>query len=260
MTFLDANRVRLEYESIPAPAGAPADASCIVFLHEGLGSIGQWRDFPQRLAAASGCSALIYARQGHGRSSPLTARREPQFMHTEAREVLPRVLQQLGITRPILFGHSDGASIALLYAGIADGPNPPRGLIVEAPHIFVEQRSIDGIEAARRAYLDADLKPKLARYHADVDGVFFGWNDIWLAPDFRSWNIEDCLPAIACPVLAIQGYDDAYGSMAQIDAIAAKVPAEVSLLKLAACGHAPHRDQSEKTLAASLRFIRELAR
>jgi pimeloyl-ACP methyl ester carboxylesterase len=258
MKFIEANGVRLEYESIPAPAAT--DAPCIVFLHEGLGSIGQWRDFPQRLAAASGCSALVYARQGHGRSSPLTAPRGPHFMHTEARAVLPQVLQQLGITRPILFGHSDGASIALLYAGVAGIPNPPRGLIVEAPHVFVEQRSIDGIEAARRAYLEADLKPKLMRYHADVNGVFFGWNDIWLAPEFRSWNIEDCLPAIACPVLAIQGYDDVYGSMAQIDAVAAKVPAEVSLFKLAACGHAPHRDQVDKTLTAALRFIRRLAR
>jgi pimeloyl-ACP methyl ester carboxylesterase len=254
MAFLTVGGARLEYEMLRSPDLADS-ASTLVFLHEGLGSIAQWRDFPQALAAAAGCQALIYSRKGHGQSDALTEPRTPEFMHVEAFEVLPQILMQLQIERPILFGHSDGGSIALLHAG---GGHEVRGLIVEAPHLFVEDRSVVSIEAAGRAYLETDLREKLARHHADVDGMFHGWNDVWLSANFRAWNIEQCLPHIECPVLAIQGEQDAYGSMAQIDAIAAQVNTDVTLLKLDACGHAPHREQTEKTLAAAVRCIRQL--
>jgi pimeloyl-ACP methyl ester carboxylesterase len=254
MDFLTVDGVRLEYELLRKPDIAP-HASTIVFLHEGLGSIGQWRDFPHALAEASGCHALIYARRGHGNSDTLDAPRTPEFMHIEAFEVLPQILGQLQIERPILFGHSDGGSIALLFAG---GGHEVRGLIVEAPHLFVEERSIFGIEAAGRAYLETDLRDKLERYHAGAETMFRGWNDVWLSAGFRAWNIEEFLPRILSPVLAIQGEQDAYGTMAQIDAVAAQVAGEVSLLKLEQCGHVPHREQTEKTLTAALRFIKQL--
>jgi pimeloyl-ACP methyl ester carboxylesterase len=253
MEFLGVDGVRLEYELLRNADDAAVPT--IVFLHEGLGSIGQWREFPRDLAQATGCHALIYARKGHGNSDPLTAPRTPEFMHVEAFEVLPQVLAQLQIERPILFGHSDGGSIALLYAG---GGHEVRGLVAEAPHVFVEDRSIAGIEAALRAFEETDLRDKLARYHADAETMFRGWNDIWLSPGFRAWNIEEFLPRVECPVLAIQGEQDAYGSMAQIDAVAAQVKSEVSLLKLEQCGHVPHREQPEKTLEAAARFIRQL--
>lgn len=242
----------LEVEMIRAAGEA---APTIVFLHEGLGSIGQWRDFPQVLAQAGECNALAYARRGHGNSDPRAGPNAPEFMHVEALRVLPQLLRRLQIERPILFGHSDGASIALIHAG---GGHAVRGVIAEAPHVFVEERSIEGITAARTAYSGSDLRQKLTRYHADVDGMFRGWNEIWLSKDFRDWNITASLAGIHCPVLAIQGEDDAYGTMAQLDVIAARVPAEVTLLKLVRCGHAPHREQPEKTLQAAARFIRQL--
>jgi pimeloyl-ACP methyl ester carboxylesterase len=253
MAFLTVDGVRLEYELLRGPS--VADAPTIVFLHEGLGSVAQWRDFPQALADAAGCHALVYSRKGHGQSGPLTEPRTPEFMHVEAFEVLPQILNRLQIERPILFGHSDGGSIALLHAG---GGHEVRGLIVEAPHLFVEDRSVVSIEAAGRAYFETGLREKLARYHADVDGMFHGWNEVWLSANFRAWNIEECLPRIGCPVLAIQGEQDTYGTMAQIDAVAAQVNTDVALLKLEGCGHAPHREQAEKTLAAATRFIRGL--
>ena len=256
MAFIDIDGVRLEYELIgESGAGAPV----FVFLHEGLGSIGQWHEFPQILAQATSCNALVYARRGHGNSDPVAAARTPDFMHVEALETLPRLLAKLKIARPILFGHSDGASIALSYAGSqAASGNKVRGLIAEAPHVFVEDRSVEGVEAARAAFRDSDLRQKLARYHNDVSGMFRGWNEVWLSAKFRDWNIKDWLPGIRCPVLAIQGEDDAYGTMAQVDAIAAGVSGEVSVLKLADCGHAPHREQAEKTMAAAVRFVRQL--
>jgi pimeloyl-ACP methyl ester carboxylesterase len=245
----------LEYELIEGTARA---ASTMVFLHEGLGSLAQWKDFPRKLAAAAGCAGLVYSRRGHGQSALRAVPHTPQFMHHEAAATLPALLRELGITRPLLFGHSDGASIALLYAALEGSDNPPLGVVVEAPHVMVEARSIAGIEAAREAFLKTDLPQKLARYHRDAEHTFHGWNDIWLSPEFAAWNIEACLPRVACPVLAIQGYDDAYGTMAQIDIIAAQVTGEVALLKLAHCGHAPHREQEEKTLQATARFVRQL--
>jgi len=246
--FVSVRGRSLEYRRITAAAEGPT----LVFLHEGLGSISQWRDFPARIVAATGLSALVYARLGHGQSEVLQQAREADFMHREALESLPELLRQLGIERPILIGHSDGASIALIHAGAG---HPARGLVAMAPHVFVEDISIRGISAAKRAFESTDLPQRLARHHRDPGGTFYGWNDIWLAPAFRSWNIERFLPAIRCPLLAIQGQEDEYGSMAQVEAIARQAGGPVEVLKLAHCGHSPQRDQPEAVAAAIAEFI-----
>ncbi len=243
---------RLEIRLIP---GASDAAPPVVMLHEGLGSISLWRDFPDRLAAATGSAVLVYSRHGYGRSDVLDAARSVDYMHHEATAVLPALLAGLSIARPVLVGHSDGASIALIHAGTQRGV---RGLVAMAPHVFVEEISVKSIATARTAFESTDLPQKLARHHADGDKTFYGWNDIWLHPDFRAWNIEAFLPAIACPLLAIQGVDDEYGSMAQLEAIAAQTGGPVELLKLAACRHSPQRDQPEATLSAISRFVAAL--
>ena len=224
-----------------------AEAPTIVMLHEGLGSLSLWKDFPQRLARATHNRVVAYSRHGYGRSAALDAPRTMDYMHGEALTVLPRLLDALQIERPILFGHSDGASIALIHAG-ASG-REVAGVVALAPHIMVEDISIQGIAAAKIAYQTGGLRQRLKRHHSDVDGAFWGWNDIWLDPAFRAWNIEEYLPKITCPVLAIQGEQDEYGTMAQIDCIARAVP-RVELLKLAACGHSPQRDRPEEVLQA----------
>jgi pimeloyl-ACP methyl ester carboxylesterase len=239
--------LRVECARIDA---ARADAPLLLFLHEGLGSLAMWRDFPQQLCAAAGARGLVYSRPGYGRSTPRAAgeRWSADFMHREAYEVLPALLAALRVeARPWLFGHSDGGSIALLHA--ARFPDRVAGVVALAPHVFVEDVSVASIEEAREAYLTTDLKDRLARYHDDPDSAFWGWNDIWLDPSFRSWNITDEVAALRCPVLAIQGEDDQYGTMAQIDAIAARV-AGTRLVRLAHCGHSPHRDQPEAVIAA----------
>ena len=251
----------LEYEWIaPERAAAPLH----VFLHEGLGSVAMWRDWPRQLCDAGGFRGLVYSRPGYGNSTPRPrAEKWPvNFMHAQARDVLPALLQGVGIDTsrdpPWLIGHSDGASIALIYA--AAFPERVAGLVVLAPHLFVEDEAIRSIERARVAYLattdtqGTGLKVKLARYHSDPDSAFWGWNDIWLDPAFRGWNIEDQLPAITQPVLAVQGEDDEYGTMAQLDSIAKHV-ADAHLLKLEACGHSPHRDQPQRVIQATLDFI-----
>ncbi len=243
----------LEYRRI----GAAADGPTMVFLHEGLGSISQWRDFPERIAAASGLPAIVYARYGHGQSDVLQQPHAVDFMHREALESLPELLRQLGIERPILVGHSDGASIALIYAGSG---HPLHCLVAMAPHVFVEDISIAGITAAKQAFETTDLPQKLARHHRDAGKTFYGWNDIWLAPAFRSWNIERFLPAISCPLLAIQGQEDEYGSMAQVDAIARQAGGPVEVLKLAQCGHSPYKDQAEKVAQAVAEFVKRCSR
>jgi pimeloyl-ACP methyl ester carboxylesterase len=234
---------------IPAAvAGRPA----IVMLHEGLGSIALWKDFPQQVASRTGCGVFVYSRYGHGNSSRLEEKRPVDHLHTEAELVLPEILSQAGITRPILLGHSDGAAIALIYAG--KYPDAAAGLILEAPHVFVEDLSVRSIAETRNAFLNGDLRRKLARYQADVDSTFWGWADIWLSPEFRTWNIESYLAAIRCPVLMIQGEDDEYGTTAQLDAIQSKVP-HSEILLMPACGHSPHRDRTEDTLSRIAAFI-----
>ncbi|MCF8149665.1 MAG: alpha/beta hydrolase [Sulfuritalea sp.] len=245
----------LEYQLIPAHQ---INRPTLVLLHEGLGSVAMWRDFPARLAAATGCRTLVYSRYGYGQSDILQEAFTPDFMHREGREVLPELLAALDIESPVLVGHSDGASIALLHAG--DRRNTPAGLVVMAPHCFVEDISISSIEAARQAFETTDLPAKLAKYHRDVSRTFYGWNNIWLHPDFRAWNIEDCLALITCPILAIQGMDDEYGTMAQIEAIAAQASAspDVELLKLADCRHSPHRDQTIAVIESIGRFTEKI--
>ncbi len=249
MPFIDIRNRRLEYERIQvAPPGRPT----LVFLHEGIGSVAMWRDFPNRVAHATGCDALVYSRYGYGKSEPLHEARTARYMHDEALLVLPDLLDRLALDRPILVGHSDGASIALIHAGGA--ARPVAGLVAMAPHVLVEDISIASIEAAKRAYETTDLRGKLGRHHADVDSAFWGWNRIWLAPEFRAWNIEEYLPCIACPVLAIQGEDDEYGTMEQLRRIGAQV-ADAELVGLADCRHSPHKDQPGAVIDAITRFV-----
>lgn len=231
----------------PRP-GAPA----MVFLHEGLGSVSMWRDFPQRVADATGCEAVVFSRHGYGKSTPIAEPRGVRYMHDEALVTLPALLDALGVEAPFLFGHSDGGSIALIHAGGAH--RPLAGIIVMAPHVLVEEVSVTSIEQAKLAYRDTDLKSRLGRYHADVDSAFWGWNDIWLHPEFRNWNIEEYLPTIACPVMAIQGEDDEYGTMDQIERIAQGAK-DVDLVKLADCRHSPHKDQPEAVIDAVAGFV-----
>lgn len=242
----------LELRRIPGLAERP----CLVFLHEGLGSAAQWRDFPDRVAAATQSPALVFSRYGYGQSDVLTEARRPDYMHHEGLVVLPDLLDRLGIERPLLIGHSDGASIALIHAG--GSGRAVAGLVLLAPHVFVEDISISGIAAAGEVFRTTDLAQRLGRYHRDPAATFRGWNDIWLSPAFRDWSIEGYLPAIAAPLLLIQGRDDEYGSLAQLDAIQGAVRGPVERLELAACGHAPQRDQAVATEAAVVAFVRQV--
>jgi pimeloyl-ACP methyl ester carboxylesterase len=249
MPFVDAGGHRLELARI----AGDASRSTLVFLHEGLGSLAMWRDFPAKLAQATGAPAVVYSRYGYGCSDPLSAPRDVRYMHEEALVTLPELRQKLALDDVVLVGHSDGASIALIHAG--SGGLPVRALVLEAPHVFVEDISIAGIEAARQAYTTTDLRQRLARYHEDVESAFRGWNDIWLDPAFRAWNIEEYLPRVRCPVLAIQGEDDQYGTLAQLKAVERGVAGACEKLVLAKCGHSPHRDQEAAVLAAMAEFI-----
>lgn len=239
----------LEYERIEGRSEGPT----LVFLHEGLGSLRLWRDFPARVARASGLPALVYSRYGYGQSDVLAEpRRSVRFMHEEALNALPELLQTLRIARPILIGHSDGASIALIHAGAG---YPVAGLAAMAPHVFVEDICIRSIEAAKKQFETTDLAERLGKYHRDPRKTFYLWNDVWLDPEFRGWNIEEYLPRIQCPVIAIQGRQDEYGTMAQLDSIAGRVSGACELVKLEHCGHSPFRDQPEATLSALTRWI-----
>ena len=242
--------VRVEYEWAGAQAGP-----VLVFLHEGLGSLSMWRDFPARLGRALGMRALVYSRPGYGKSTPRAAdeRWDVDFMHRQAHEVLPAVLDaaRAGGGRCWFYGHSDGGSIALLFA--ARFPERVAGLIVAAPHVFVEDVAIASIERARAAYLATDWREKLSRHHDDPDSAFWGWNDIWLHPPFRRWTIEREIAAVSCPVLALQGVDDEYGTMEQIRHVALALPG-TELLEIERCAHSPHRDQPDAVIRASVRF------
>jgi pimeloyl-ACP methyl ester carboxylesterase len=244
--------VRIEHRWI---ARDRLSAPLVVFLHEGLGSLAMWKDFPQDLCDAARLRGLVYSRPGYGRSTPRPAGEAwgPDFMHRQAHDVLPALLDALGLQEPVwLFGHSDGASIALLYA--AKFTDRVAGAIVMAPHILVEELSVTSIAQVRKAYLETDLRVRLAQYHDDPDSAFWGWNDIWLHPTFRPWSIEREIESIACPLLAVQGLDDEYGTLEQIRGIARRVP-QAELLELADCGHSPHRDQPDAVIEAALEFI-----
>ncbi len=235
-----------------------ADAPTIVLLHEGLGCVALWRDFPSRLAEASGCPVFAYSRLGYGGSSAVPLPWPLDYMEREGREGLPALLDAAGIGDCVLFGHSDGASIALVNAGLVRDPRV-RGVIVMAPHVFAEAMGLASIAGAREAYRHGDLRAKLAKYHGgNVDCAFHGWCDSWLHPDFRRWNIEHVLPGIEVPLLQIQGEDDQYGSAAQLEAIEAAVRGPCSTLLLRDCRHAPQLEQAARTLAASVDFIRRL--
>ena len=253
MPFVDVGGARLEVERIDV---GRASAAPVVMLHEGLGSVAMWKDFPHRVAHGANRNVLVYSRAGYGRSSPAKLPYGVRYMHDEALVVLPRLLDACAIERPILLGHSDGGSIALIHAAAAG--RPVAGLVLMAPHVIVEDVSIESIAAAKVAWRTTDLRAKLARYHDDVDGAFTGWNDIWLHPDFRAWNIEDLVRDVRCPILAIQGEDDEYGTMDQIERIGRLAP-DVERVRLADCRHSPHRDQPEVVLEALVRFVDRLA-
>lgn len=246
----------LEVSRLAGPAGRPT----LVFLHEGLGSVALWRDWPQKLCQTLGLAGLVYSRQGYGQSDARpdvrgSGRLQPDYMHREALEVLPELLRTLGIERPILLGHSDGGTIALLHAA----HHPVGACIVMAPHVVVEDISVSAITAAREAYEHGPLRARLAPFHADVDCAFWQWNDVWLSEAFRSYDIRREISAITAPLLAIQGEDDPYGTMAQIDEIAAAV-LHARLVKLPQCGHSPHRDQPEAVARAIGDFLISRAR
>lgn len=246
--------VRVEYQRI---APEREDAPVVVFLHEGLGSVAMWKDFPQQLCERGGFRGIVFSRPAYGRSTPRAQNEvwDVDFMHRQAHEVLPAFFDAIGLAneKPWLFGHSDGGSISLLYA--ARFPDRVSGLVVLAPHLFVEDVTVANIELARKAYLETDMPQRLGRYHDDVDSAFWGWNRIWLYPPFRDWNIEAELHTIGCPVLAMQGVDDEYGTLRQIRDIARYVP-RTTLLEIPHCGHSPHRDQPETAIVGAVSFIR----
>ncbi len=241
-------------------AAHKTDRPLLVFLHEGLGSVSMWKDWPAQACDAANCRGLVFSRYGYGASAPRPHDEKwpVGFMHTQAQDALPALFKALGLEqeRPILFGHSDGGSIALLYAAMY--PDRVKAIAVAAPHIFVEDITISNIENARAAYLNTDLPRKLARYHQDPDSAFWGWNDIWLDPDFRAWNIESFLDKIPCPLLAIQGADDEYGSLEQIRGIQ-RLARQTELCVIPDCGHSPHRDQPATVIKALSAFIASLA-
>jgi len=241
----------IEYVRWPS-AHPREEAPAMVFLHEGLGAVSMWRDFPQQVADATGCEAVVYSRAGYGRSDPADAPRRADYMHREALQVLPALLAALGLEAPILFGHSDGGTIALLCAGGTQVALT--GIIVLAPHVLVEEVTLAGIAATGQLWARTDLRARLGRHHRDVDRVFRDWHDLWLSPEFRDWNIEAYLPSIGCPVLALQGEDDEYASIEQIDRIARGAPG-VELVKLADCRHSPHKDQPQAVLEATRAFV-----
>jgi pimeloyl-ACP methyl ester carboxylesterase len=251
--------VAIEYRWVNEPADHDRHAArpLLVFLHEGLGSVAMWKDFPLALCQACGLTGLVYSRPGYGQSTPRSADEtwSNDFMHRQANEVLPALLDELGVTQPVvLFGHSDGGSIALLFA--ASHASRVAATVVAAPHLFVEDVSVASIAQARLAYEAGALKQRLAPYHQDTDSAFWGWCQAWLSPSFRAWNIEAEVSAITGPLLAIQGQKDEYGTMKQIHKIAQLAP-QTRLLELADCGHSPHRDQAHLLISNVTTFLEQ---
>ena len=239
------------------PGGDPGRRP-VVLLHEGLGSVGLWRDLPPQLAEATGRRTIAFSRFGHGRSDPPPIPRTPAFFEYEAETVLPALLEQLGAPEPLLVGHSDGASIALIYAG-SGGAAGLRGLILEAPHVFTEPSGLESIARIADIYRTTDLPERLARHHgSNVEVAFWGWNGVWLNPEFRAWNIEEFLPAVEVPILILQGDQDEYGTWKQVEAIQRQAGGTVEAVAIPRCGHAPHREQPDLTLQAMADFVHRL--
>jgi pimeloyl-ACP methyl ester carboxylesterase len=233
--------------------GSRATSPSVVFLHEGLGSLDLWKGFVDDVRTAlGGVTTVAYSRHGYGRSDVTGHPRAVTYMHDEALIVLPALLTELGIQRPLLVGHSDGASIAIIHAGSGHDVS---GLVLIAPHVFVEDIGLAAIAAARTAYDEGQLRPRLERHHDDVDAAFRGWNDVWLSPEFRAWNIEGYLPSISCPVLVVQGDGDEYGTLAQVDAIERGVAGPCERLVIAGAGHAPHQQAGAEVVTAIRRFV-----
>ena len=251
MPFLNLSGGRIEYEWY----GPNENAQTLVFLHDGIGCLSLWRDFPARVAEATGCGAFVFSRFGYGNSSPIVLPRPVRFMHEEALQVLPELFAAATINNPILIGHSDGASIAIIYAATTKVP----ALILEAPHVFVEDLTVQSIALAGEDYRHTDLKQKLQRYHGEnVDVAFWGWNQVWLNPEFRSWNIENYLPNVKCPVLVIQGEEDQFGTQKQVESISKQCSAPVETVMLSNCKHTPHREQPAQTFEAMVTFIQKV--
>jgi pimeloyl-ACP methyl ester carboxylesterase len=249
--FLSLGSQRLEYRMIgPRPDAAPT----LVLLHEGLGCVGLWSDFPDTLQKITGCGVFVYSRAGYGKSSPVKLPRPLNYMHEEARDVLPRLLDAIGFQRGLLIGHSDGASIVAIYAG-SHQDHRVGALVLIAPHFFTEDPGIASIEAARKAYETGDLRARLARWHTDVDNAFRGWNGAWLDPDFRNWDITEFLAYIRVPMLIVQGEDDQYGTVAQIEAAERECYCPVEVVLLAGAKHSPQREAPEAALKAISEFV-----
>jgi pimeloyl-ACP methyl ester carboxylesterase len=255
--FIDIDGARLEYRMIgPRPDAAPT----IIMLHEGLGSVSTWGEFPQKLSEKTGAGVFLYSRAGYGKSSTITLPRPLDYMQREAADVLPKLLDAIGFRRGILLGHSDGASIAAQYAG-SHQDHRVSGLVLMAPHFFVEAEGLAEIRNARTAYETTDLRARLARHHADVDAAFRGWNEAWLDPQFaRTFDITEALAYIRVPILAVQGETDRYGTLAQVRTAEAECYCPVDTLVMAAVGHAPHREKPEETLAAVAAFVDRVLR
>jgi len=250
--YFDIGGVSLEYRRFDPPQ---ANGPTLVLLHEGLGCVALWKDFPLQLAQLTGCRVLAYSRAGYGGSEPCPLPRPLNFMHDEGLRVLPKVLAEAGVREPILVGHSDGASIALIHAGGLSDPRV-RGLVLMAPHVFVEELTLTSIRAARTAYETTDLRRRLARYHGDnVDCAFWGWNRAWLDPGFVKWNLECYLPQIEAPVLLLQGEEDQYGTIRQLEKIIEQVPRQAEMILFPGCGHSPFRDRPAETLQAIDGFL-----
>jgi pimeloyl-ACP methyl ester carboxylesterase len=248
--FLRIGASDLEYRMIgPAPDAAPT----IVMLHEGLGSVGLWNDFPAKLQAATGCGVFLYSRAGYGASSPVLLPRPLDYMHIEASDVLPKVLDALGFRRGLLLGHSDGASIAAIYAGSRQD-HRVKGVVMIAPHFIVEDISVKSIAEIRQAYETNELRAKLARWHKDVDNAFYGWNGAWLDPKFRDWDISEYLAYIRVPVAVVQGERDQYGTMRQVEIAKDECYCPVDVTVVPMAGHSPHREAPEATLEAITQF------
>jgi pimeloyl-ACP methyl ester carboxylesterase len=240
----------LEYRMI---GPSPGDAPTIVMLHEGLGSAGLWGDFPEKLQAATGAGVFVYSRAGYGASTPVSLPRPLDYMHIEALEVLPKLLDQIGFRRGLLLGHSDGASIAAIYAG-GTGDRRVRGVVLIAPHFVVEDISVRSIAGIKQAYETSDLRAKLKRWHSDVDNAFYGWNGAWLDPEFRGWDISDYLAYLRVPVAILQGADDQYGTIRQVEIAQEECYCPVEATIIPGVGHQPHREAPEMTLAAISEF------